>query len=168
MSDEKAIEYDFGSSLSFVNSLESICALMAGFVFTGTTVVLSTLVEPVTLLTQAVLFILSAAMGVFTGALWELHNTNILVCLQSPKLIIPNFPAKWRLINTYIFAGSLLEQVSINLLFLLRNMRELFALNTCISVLFFALMYFYSFRPLKEKMETDIKERLEKDRAKER
>lgn len=159
MSDEKVSEYDHGSSLSLVGSIETICGLLAGFTFTGTIVVLTGIEEPITLLAQVVLFILWSAMGMFTVALWELHFMNLLVCLQSPKLIIPNYPNRWRVINTLIVAGSFLEMFSINLLFLLNNLRLLFALSTCIDVFSFVFMNFYRFKPLKEKMEEDMEKR---------
>jgi hypothetical protein len=152
MRDEKPMEYDHGSSLSFVNSLQSICALMAGFVFTGITVVLATLAEPVPLLTQAILFTLLVAMHMFSFAMWELHLVNVLTCLHSPKPIIPNYPARWRVINTLIIVGSLLELFSVNLLFLLRDLRELFALSMGVSVPLFALLC-YRWKPIKEKLD---------------
>jgi len=152
MSDEKPIEYNHESSLSFINSLESICALMAGFVFTGTTVVLASLAEPITLLTQVVLFILSVAMVVFSFSVWELHLVNILTCLQSPKPIVPNCPERWRVINTLIIIGSFLELFSVNLLFLLKDLRELFVLSMCFDVPIFALR-FYRWRSVKAKLD---------------
>lgn len=150
VSDERAIEYDHGSSLSFVNSLESICGIMAGFVFTGTTVVLSTLVEPVPLLSQVTLFTLSTAMGMFDLALWELHGINVLTCLHSPKLIIPYYPNRWRIVNTLIGVGGFLELLAVNLLFLLKNMRELFILSMFCAIVSFVWIH-YRFRHVLEK-----------------
>lgn len=49
MSDEKEVEYDYGSSISFIGNLQTICVLLGGFAFTGITIVL-TLGDPVSLL----------------------------------------------------------------------------------------------------------------------
>lgn len=100
MSGEEVIKYDVESSLSFVTSLQTIFGIMAGFVFTGTTVVLSTLGEPVTFLSQLVLFVLFCAMVMFTTAMYELHLVSNLVSWQSPKQIVPLYPARLRIINT--------------------------------------------------------------------
>jgi len=153
MSDEKVIEYDHGSSLSFVNSLETMCGLMSGFVFAGITVIIGTFTEPPTLISQVILFILSQVMGMFIMALWELHYMNILVCLQSPKLIIPNYPDRWRIVNTLIGAGSFLEMFSINLMFLLKDLKLLFALSTCTALFGFAFMNLRRWKHLKEKID---------------
>jgi len=157
MSNEKVIEYDHGSSLSFVNSLETICGLMSGFVFAGTTVIIGTFTGPPTLLSQVILFILSQTMGMLMMALWELHYINILVCLQSPKLIIPDYPERWRVVNTLITVTSFLMMFSINLLFLLKDLTLLFALSTCISVFAFALMNFRRWKPVREKINERMK-----------
>jgi len=157
MSNEKVIEYDHGSSLSFVNSLETICGLMSGFVFAGTTVIIGTFTGPHTLLSQVILFILSQTMGMLMMALWELHYINILVCLQSPKLIIPDYPERWRVVNTLITVTSFLMMFSMNLLFLLKDLTLLFALSTCISVFAFALMNFRRWKPVREKINERMK-----------
>jgi len=141
MSNEKTIEYDYGSSISFVSSIETICGLMGGFVFSGIIVILTTLEDPSILLSQIALFILSQAMGMFTMAIWELHYLNILVCAKSPQPIIPNYPARWRIINTYITAGSFLEMISIQLMFLLKDLTILFVLSSCSSVFGFIMMF---------------------------
>ncbi len=161
MSDEKIIEYDHGSSLSFVNSLETMCGLMVGFVFTGTIMVLSTSGEPFTLLSQVVLLIMSAAMGMFYLALWELHSMNVLTCLHSPKLIIPAYPARWRVVNTVLGLGSFLELLSVNLLFWLKGLTGLFVVSMCFAVSGF-IWGFYRLRPVIEKS----KQRTEKYLAK--
>ena len=151
MSDEKDIEYDYGSSLSFIGSLQTICGLLGGFAFTGITIVLA-LGDPRLLLSQVVLFILSTAMGMFLAALFDLNALNNLVCLHSQKPIIPIYPARWRRINIYMTLSGFSISMSVNLMFLLKNLIPLFTLSTSTSLIHFIWGYLKSWKPVEKEL----------------
>jgi len=155
MSGEKAVEYDYGSCIAFVTGLELACGLMAGFAFTGTVVVLTSLGDPSTFLSQLSLAIMYFAMTMFLQALFELHFLNITTSVQSPKPIIPRSGplAGWTAINRNMFVGSFLVMASIPVMFLLKNLVILFALSICFAVLGNLLFYFRSWIPVRKAME---------------
>ncbi len=153
MSEEKAVEYDHTSSVSFVNGLQTACGLMAGFAFTGILVVLTGLGDPSALLSQIALAILDLGMIMFLRALFELHLLNVVTCMRSPKPIIPIFPEslpRWRIINRYLLVGSFLVTISIPVMFLLKNLTVLFVLALCLAILGNVLFYFRSWLPVKK------------------
>lgn len=151
MSDEKVIEYDYGSVISFLGNLQSICVLFGGFAFTGITIVL-TLGDPSTPLAQIILFVMYMGMGMFIGAVYELNNISNLVSMQSPKPIIPIYPARWRRINLLMSVAGFAIQFSINLMFLLKNLIELFVLSTCITAFWFIWGYLRGWKPVEKKL----------------
>ncbi len=151
MSDEKVIEYDYGSVISFLGNLQSICVLLGGFAFTGLTIVL-TLGAPVTLLSQIILFIMYMGMGMLLGAVYQLNNINNLVAMQSPKPIIPIYPSRWRTINILMSVGGFAIQFAINLMFLLKELIPLFVLSTGVTVFWFVWGYFRGWKPVEEKL----------------
>ena len=151
MSDEKVIEYDYGSVISFLGNLQSICVLLGGFAFTGITIVL-TLGDPITPLSQIILFIMYMGMGMFLGAVYELNNINNLVSMQSPKPIIPIYPARWRTINTLMSVGGFAIQFSVNLMFLLKNLIPLFVLSLGITVFWFIWGYLRGWKPVEKEL----------------
>ena len=153
MSGEKAIEYDYGSCIAFVTGLQLACGLMAGFAFTGTVVVLTSLGDPSTFLSQLSLAIMYSAMIIFLGALFELHFLNITVSIQSPKPIVPYCPARWVTINRYMFTGSFLVTAAVPVMFLLKNLVLLSALSMPAAVLGNLLFYFHSWIPVRRAME---------------
>jgi len=155
MSGEKAVEYDYGSCIAFVIGLELACGLMAGFAFTGTVVVLTSLGDPSTFLSQLSLVIMYFAVIIFLSALFELHFLNITVSIQSPKPIIPRSGplAGWTVLNRNMFIGSFLVTASIPVMFLLRNLVLLFALSMSAAVLGNVRFYFRRWIPIRRAME---------------
>ena len=151
MNTEKEVEHDYGSSISFLASIQQMCALFGGFAFSGITIVI-TLGDPSTLLAQIILFIMFMSMGLFMGAVYELNNMKNLVCLDSPKQIIPIYPARWRRINTLMSIGGWAIQFSINLMFLLRNLIPLFILSIGITLFWFVWGYLRGWKPVEEEL----------------
>ena len=151
MSDEKNIEYDYQTTISFLGNLQSICVLMGGFAFTGITLII-TLGEPFNSLSQIVLFIMYMGMGMFLGAMYELNNISNLVSMTSVKQIIPIYPTRWRRTNLLMSIGGFTIQFSINLLFLLKNLIPLFVSSLCIAVFWIMWGYLRGWKPVEEKL----------------
>jgi len=111
-----------------------------------------TLGEPSTLLSQIILFVLYNGMGMFVGAVFELNNMNNLISLQSPKQIIPIYPVRWRTINILMTLGNFAIQLSITLMFLLKNLIPLFVLSTGIMIFWFLWGYLRSWKPIEKEL----------------
>ena len=153
MSVDKAVKYDYHGCLMFLIGLQTICGLLAGFAFTGTIVVLTSLGDPSAFFSQLSLVILYAAMLIFLSALFEIHFLSITICVQSPSAVIPVCPTRWVSINRYMFVGSFLVTVSLPVMFLLKSLVLLFALSMCYAVVGNVVFYLYRWVPVRKEME---------------
>ena len=152
LSEKKPIEYDYGGSLSYSGSLMNICALLAGFTFTGTMVVLTSL-DSSALFSQIALAILVVALTSFFAALFELQYITILTSIRSPKPIIYRDETRWRTIRIAIWLGQLLLMMSITVMFLLKNLIILFIFSLAVLVLGSISSYFYRWKPVKKELD---------------
>ena len=135
-SDEKTIEYDYQSSISYLGIIMTVCALIGGFAFTGIIAFLMS-GDLSTLLSQVILFILFEIQGMFIGAMFILNNINNLVSMQSQKQIIPIYPTEWRTINTLMTVGSWGIQFAVPLMFLFKNLIILSVLSMIMTVFWY-------------------------------
>ena len=149
---KKPIEYDYESSISYTSSLMNICALLAGFTFTGIMVVLTSLGDPSTLFSQIALAILVVALGSFIIALWELQDITTLTCIHSPKPIIYREAARWRSIIMILWLSTVLLTMSIAVMFLLKNLIILFVFSLIVMAAGNIWSYFYSWKPVKKEL----------------
>ena len=153
MSEKKPIEYDYGGSISYSGSLMNICALLAGFTFTGIMVVLTSLGDSSALFSQIALAILVVALTSFFAALFELQYLTTLTCIHSPKPIIPRDLARWRTIRIALWLGQLLLIMSITVMFLLKNLIILFIFSLVVLVLGSISSYFYRWKPVEKELD---------------
>ena len=153
MSEKKPIEYDYGGSLSYSGSLKNICALLAGFTFTGIMVVLTSLGDPSALFSQITLAILVVALGSFIIALWELQDITTLTCIHSPKPIIYRDEARWQTILMTVWLGGFFLMMSIAVMFLLKNLIILFIFALAVLVLGSIRNYFYRWKPVTKELD---------------
>ena len=152
MSEKKPIEYDYGSSLSYSGSLMNICALLAGFTFTGIMVVLTSL-DSSALFSQIALAILVVALASFSTALFELQYITTLTCIHTPKSIIYRDEARWRTIRIALWLGQPLLMMSISVMFLLKNLIILFIFSLVVLVLGSISSYFYRWKPITKELD---------------
>ena len=148
LSEKKPIEYDYSGSLSYSGSLMNICALMAGFTFTGIMVVLTSLGDSSALFSQIALAILVVALASFFTALFELQYVGILTSIRSPKLIIYRDEARWQTIRMTTWLGVFLLNMSIAVMFLLKNLIILFIFTLAFLMLGSIRNYFYRWKPV--------------------
>ena len=146
-SDEKTIEYDYQSSISYIGIIMTICCLMNGFAFTGIIAFL-TVGDPSTLLSQGILFILFMGMNFLLGTVFFLLKINVLVSMQSQKPIIPIYPTEWPAINTFLTVGNWIIVFAVPLMFLSKDLIILFVLSMIILVFFFIWGYLRNFKPI--------------------
>ena len=152
MGDEEGIQYDYGSSVSFISALLTVCGLLLGFTFTGTVVVLTRLEDPTAILSQIVLAIMNVAMIIFFVSLWELNLMNFLISSQSQKPIIPLYPARWHFFGKLFYPGCYIFGLSISTMFLLKGLVLLFVLSLCGSTIVMIWMYHNRWKPVEEKI----------------
>ncbi|WP_455369679.1 hypothetical protein [[Eubacterium] cellulosolvens] len=153
MSNKKPIDYDYGGSISYSGSLMNICALLAGFTFTGIMVVLTSLGNPGALFSQITLAILVVALGSFIIALWELQDIITLTCIHSPKPIIYRDAARWRIIGMTLWLSTILLTMSITVMFLLKNLIILFIFSLIVMAAGNIWSYFNSYKPTKKELD---------------
>ena len=153
MEDEKTIEYNYGGSISYTSSLMSICAFMAGFTFTGITVILTSIGDSSALFSQIVLAILVVALSSLFLALWELQYMLTLTCLHSPKPMIFRDLARWRTIRTALWLSGSLLMMSIAVMFLLKNLTILFIFSLGLLGLGSIRNYFYRWKPIEKELD---------------
>lgn len=151
----KKTDHDYNSCIQFVIGLQTVSGLMAGFAFTGTIVVLTGLGNTSAFLAQIGLMILFVAILVFLLALFELHLMNIDICVYSPLPIIPSCPSRWIVVNRTMFIGSFLVISSIPVMFLLQNLKLLFAVSISICIFGYLRFYFSRWKPVRRKMEAE-------------
>lgn len=131
----------------------NICALMAGFTFTGIMMVLSSLGDSSTLFSQIALAILVVALGSFFTALFELQFVTTLTCIRSPKPIIYRDEARWRTIRMTTWLGGFLLMMSISAMFLLKDLLILFIFSLVVLVLGSIRNYFYRWKPITKELD---------------
>ena len=151
LSDEKIIEYDYQSTISFVGTLITIYSIFAGFAFTGI-ILFITSAEPITLLSQVILFILFVAMEALVVATWILHFINLRISIESPKPIIPIYPTQWPTINTLSIFGVWAITIAISLTFLLRHLVILFVLTIIADLAGGIILTVFYWRPVAQEM----------------
>jgi hypothetical protein len=154
MNDEKAIEYDYQGAFSYYGNCQSFATLMAGFAFTGTVLVLTSIGDPSAFVSQVVLFILFCATYASLNLVLETIFVQMKLCIHSPKPIIPSYPARNRLINYLAAMVISLIMSSIPMMFLLKNLIPLFALTMCIVGVVSFVYPFYRFMPLAKEWES--------------
>ena len=153
MSNKKPIEYDYGGSIEYNGNLMNICALLAGFTFTGIMVVLTSLGDPTALFSQIALAILVVALGSFIIALWGLQDITTLTCIQSPKPILYRDVVRWRIINTTLWLSTVLLTMSISVMFLLKNLIILFIFSIIVMASGNIWSYFSLYKPVKKELD---------------
>lgn len=130
----------------------NICALLAGFTFTGTMVVLTSL-DSSALFSQIVLAILVVALASFFTALFELQYVAILTSIRSPKPIIYRDEIRWRTIRMTLWLGGFLLMLSIPVMFLVKNLIILFIFSLAVLVLGSIRNYFYRYKPVNKELD---------------
>ncbi len=153
MKDKKTIEYDYRGGISYTSSLMNVCALMAGFTFTGIIVVLTSLGDSGALFSQIALAILVVTLGFLFNALWELQYIITLACIHSPKPIIFRDLARWRSIQMYLWLSGFFLMISIPVMFLLKNLTILFIFSLGFLVLGSIRNYFYRWKPVEKELD---------------
>ena len=131
----------------------NICALFAGFTFTGIMVILTSIGDSSVLFSQIALAILVVALGSFFTALFEIQYITILTSIRSPKPIIYRDEARWRTIRIAIWLGQLLLMMSITVMFLLKNLIILFMFSLVVLVLGSISSYFYRWKPVEKELD---------------
>jgi len=154
MSDEKAIKYDYGTGISYYGNIQSFAGMMAGFSFTGTVLILTSLGDSSTFLAQAVLFILFCTTFLCLITVVEMIQVQMKHCIHSPNPIIPIYPARNRLITNLLSLSGVVFITSMPLMFLLQNLVELFALTMCVNGLVSILYRFYRWKPMAKEWES--------------
>jgi hypothetical protein len=131
----------------------NICALLAGFTFTGIMVALTSLGDSSALFSQIALAILVVALASFFTALFEIQYITILTSIRSPKRIIYRDEARWRTFRITLWLSTILLTMSISVMFLLKNLIILFVFSLIVSVLAIIRSYFYSYKPVKKELD---------------
>jgi hypothetical protein len=151
LSDEKNIEYAYQSTIALVGVLITVCFVLAGFAFTGI-ILFVTSAEPLTLLSQVILFILFLSMEATVFAGLMLHWINLEIAMESPKPIIPIFPNQWPTINAFLIFSVWAIGAVVTLTFLLRNLVILFVVSITAEVVGGIIMNVFYWRPVAQKM----------------
>ncbi|MGZ4947210.1 MAG: hypothetical protein ACXV5N_12645 [Halobacteriota archaeon] len=128
LSDEKIVEYDSQGTISLTGVLITAFFVFAGFAFTAIMLVVTS-VEPITPLSQVILFIFFISMEGLVLAAWMLFYLNLDISMDSPKPIIPIYPTQWPIINAFSVLSISGISIAITLTFLLRNLVMLFVVS---------------------------------------
>ena len=131
----------------------NICALLAGFTFTGIMVILTSIGDPSVLFSQITLAILVTALGSFFTALFEIQYITILTSIRSPKWIIYRDETRWRTFRMTLWLGGFFLMMSIAVMFLLKDLIILFVFSLIVLVLGTIRNYFYRWKPITEDLD---------------
>jgi hypothetical protein len=154
MSDEKSIKYDYETGISYYGNIQSFAATMMGFAFTATVLVLTGIGDPNTFLSQAVLFVLFCTTFICLITVVEMIQVQMKHCIHSPKPIIPIYPTRNRFITNLLSVSGVVFITSIPVMFLLRNLIQLFVLAICVDGIVSFLYRFYRWKPMAKEWES--------------
>ena len=154
MINEKTIQYDYETGISYYGNIQSFAATMMGFAFTATVLVLTGIGDPNAFLSQAVLFVLFCTTFICLITVVEMIQVQMKHCIHAPKQIIPIYPTRNRFITNLLSVSGVVFITSIPVMFLLRNLIALFVLTMCVNGVVSLWYRFYRWKPMAKEWES--------------